>query len=117
MYKASNISISAACELVLQTHFPGPPSELEAGRPIGGDIGTSSGLDLAQKDNARLTHGVFLSALAAVLLLRNYRRIRRLSDTVLRGSALDNNRTINRGQGSYHTEDASDAIALWQSFP
>ena len=71
-------------------------------------------LELAQNYNARLTHGVLLSALAAVLLLRNYHRIRRLANAVMRGSALDKNCTMNRGQGSYHTEDVSGTIAVSQ---
>ena len=33
---------------------------------------------------------------------------------MLRGSGLGNNRTINRGQGSYHAEDVSDTIPVSQ---
>ena len=119
MYKALAIPISANCELVLRTHFPDPPY-MDLGRRSWKQTNRSTvpyealDLELAQNDNARLTHGVLLSALAAVLLLRNYHRIRRLSNTVLKGSALGNDRSVNRGQGSYHAEDASDPIAVSQ---
>ena len=119
MCKLSNNATSAECELVLRTHFPDPPY-VDLGRRSWKQpdrwtvIYEGCDIVLAQNDNARLTNGVLLSALAAVLLLRNYRRVRTLSNTVLRGSALGNNRTITRGQGSYHAEDASDTIAVSQ---
>ena len=119
MYKASDIPISAKCELVLRTHFPDPPyvdldrrNWKQANRSM--VIYEIPDLGLAQNDNARLTHAVLLSTLAAVLLLRNSHRIRRLANTMIRGSALGNNRTINHGQRSYHVVDASDTIAVSQ---
>ena len=119
MYKALEIRISANCELVLRTHFPDPPY-IDLGRRSWKRTNRSTvpyealDLEIAQHDNARLTHGVLLSALVVVLLLRNYRRIQRLSNTVLRGSALGNDRSVNRGQGSHHAEGASDTITVSQ---
>ena len=119
MYKASEIPISANCELVLRTHFPDPPY-MDLGRRSWKQTNRSTPLygalvlELVQNDNARLTHNVLLSALAAVLLLRSYHRIRRLMITVLRASAMGNNWSVNRGQGSYHVEDASNTTIVSQ---
>ena len=119
MYKASGIPISANCELVLRTHFPDPPY-VDLGRRSWKQTNRSTPLygalvsELVQNDDARLTHNVLLSALAAVLLLRSYHRIRRLMNTVLRGSAMGNDWSVNRGQGSYHVEDASNTTVVSQ---
>ncbi|KAK0513568.1 hypothetical protein JMJ35_003932 [Cladonia borealis] len=116
--KASNNATSTECELALRTHFPDPPyvdlDRRSWKQPNPSTVYEVPDLELAQNYNARLTHGVLLSALAAVLLLRNYHRIRRLANTMLRGFALHKSRTMNRGQGSYHAEDFSGTIAVSQ---
>ena len=118
MYKASDNATSTECDLVLRTHFPDPPyvdlDRRSWKQPNRSTVYEVPDLELAQNYDARLSHGVLCSALAAVLLLRNYHRIRRLANTMLRGSALDKNRTMNRGRGSYHAEDVSGTIAVSQ---
>ena len=54
----------------------------------------------------------FLSALAAVLILRNYPRLRLLLNTVLGGSALAYDRARNRGRGAYQPGDASNGAVI-----
>ncbi len=126
MYKVSNNAISAKCELVLRTDFPSPPN-VNLGRRTWSRVQYGGAMDarlnihpevpelkLARDDTAYLTQGVLLSALAAVLLLGNYRRIRRLLNALLRGSAMGNNRARNRSRVSYHGEEASNTIAISQ---
>ena len=118
MHKASNNATSTECELVLRTHFPNPPyvdlDRRSWKQPNRSTVYAVPDLELAQNYNARLTHGVLLSALAAVLLLRNYHRIRRLANAVLRESALDEICTMNRGQGSYYAEDVPRTLSVSQ---
>ena len=100
-FDTSNNIINAKCELVLGTPFPDPPS-VSLGRQSWSRVQYNAtaasvhtnGADskLARNDVAYLNHGILLSALAAVLLLRYYRRIRQLLNSVLRRSGMRKHR-------------------------
>ena len=130
MYKALKIPLSAKCELVLRIHFPDPPavdlSFPTRGLRVNGYCVTIHAAECSYSssyaknnqrskryyDGAYLTESFFFPALAAVLSLRNHRRIRLFLNTVLRGVLTADNWARNDNLRSYHAENASNTIAL-----